>query len=450
MPRSAPRRAALISVIGVPLPGPADPDPHGHSEPDPADLQQFLLYLGSALTSAGEAVNKIEERLHRVAAHYGAPHARITVLPTYLVVSLTHGAPATLEPTHQLRGKLRLDQTAAVFNLLKLTEGGEISPAAGIRRLHSIVHKPPRFRAPLRVAGHVVLTVGICLILQPTRTDLGLAVLFGLFIGLFKLATAHWTDLQAIVPVIAAFLVTAATLALADATFIEADLRAMIAPLVTFIPGAILTTAVVELSAAEMITGASRLIAGSMQLLLLSFGIIGAAQTVGAARAVEIVNAPENSIGAWAPWLGAMIVAIGHYLVQSGPRGSLRWLCLVLYAGWTAEYLGDLVLGGYMSGFIGAVVLTIVAYLVERRPTGPPALVSFLPGFWLLAPGSLSLIGITEYLSRDSFGGVEDMISAAGAMISISLGVLCGYPLYRALERRLNRRSPATRLGSTG
>jgi hypothetical protein len=30
------------------------------------ELQQFLLYLGSALTAAGEAVNRVEEHLHRV------------------------------------------------------------------------------------------------------------------------------------------------------------------------------------------------------------------------------------------------------------------------------------------------------------------------------------------------------------------------------------------------
>ena len=39
--------------------------------------------------------------------------------------------------------------------------------------------------------------------------------------------------------------------------------------------------AVVELSAAEMITGASRLVAGTLRLLLLGFGIVGAAQVVG-------------------------------------------------------------------------------------------------------------------------------------------------------------------------
>jgi len=39
--------------------------------------------------------------------------------------------------------------------------------------------------------------------------------------------------------------------------------------------------AVVKLSAAEMITGASRLVAGTLRLLLLGFGIVGAVQVVG-------------------------------------------------------------------------------------------------------------------------------------------------------------------------
>jgi hypothetical protein len=34
--------------------------------------------------------------------------------------------------------------------------------------------------------------------------------------------------------------------------------------------------------------------------------------------------------------------------------------------------LGDQALGGYLSGFVGAIVMTPVAYIVERRPSGPP------------------------------------------------------------------------------
>ena len=47
----------------------------------------------------------------------------------------------------------------------------------------------PRFGASVTIVGHVVLTVGICLILQPTWGDLGLAAQFGAVgCGTFDLA----------------------------------------------------------------------------------------------------------------------------------------------------------------------------------------------------------------------------------------------------------------------
>jgi uncharacterized membrane protein YjjP (DUF1212 family) len=76
-------------------------------EADPA-LRQFLLYLGSGLTAAGEAVNEIQERIRRVAIAYGAPDAVVSVLPT-VTVSLGPGQQAEVESTQQLRGQLQLD-----------------------------------------------------------------------------------------------------------------------------------------------------------------------------------------------------------------------------------------------------------------------------------------------------------------------------------------------------
>jgi uncharacterized membrane protein YjjP (DUF1212 family) len=412
------------------------------TEPTPSDreLQEFLLYLGSALTAAGEAVNQIEEHLLRVATAYGAGRARFSVLPTYVVMSLEPGRAATLEPTRQLRGGLRLDQTAAVYEVLRAAERGRIAPADGSDRIRRIVTMEPRFRPAVRIAGHAVLTAGICLILQPTWIDLLLSTVFGALVGVFKLVGARWASLQMIMPVSASFAVASLTFLIAGTGWADADLRAMVAPLATFLPGAMLTMAVVEVSAAEMVTGSSRLVAGVLQLMLLAFGIIGAAQMVGLPRAEPLVTAPQNSIGAWAPWLGALVVGIGIHLVLSGPPRTLGWLCLVLYAGWIGQYLGNLLLGGYLSGFTGAVVLTVVAYLVERLPSGPPALVSFLPGFWLLVPGALSLIGMTEYLSRDSVRGVEDLLGSLGSMLSVALGVLCGHPIYRAIARAFGAR----------
>ncbi|XVU27060.1 threonine/serine ThrE exporter family protein [Actinoplanes sp. CA-054009] len=402
------------------------------------ELQQFLLYLGSALTAAGEAVNQIEDRLRRVAAAYGAPHARVSVLPTYLVVSLEPGRPATLEPTRQLRGGLRLDQVAAVYDLLKEAEQGRPEPVEGIARIERIVAMRARFRPVLQIGSYAVLTGGICLVLQPTWGDLLLSVMFGAMVGALKLVGSRWVSVQMIMPVVAAFAVSAVTFLLADTGWAHADLRAMVAPLATFLPGAMLTMGVVEISAAEMVTGASRLVTGVLQLLLLAFGIVGAAQTVGLPRVATQTEAFQHSLGPWAPWLGALVVAVGSYLVHSAPRRSLGWLCLVLYAAWIGQYFGNILLGGYLSGFVGALVLTVVACLVERLPSGPPALVSFLPGFWLLVPGALSLIGVTEALGADKAQASEDLLNAMASMLAVALGVLCGHPVYRAIARSLD------------
>ncbi|MET8148018.1 threonine/serine exporter ThrE family protein [Actinoplanes sp. NPDC049668] len=404
-------------------------------------MQQFLLDVGSMLTASGEAVNLVEEHLHGLAVVYGVPEARVSVLPTYLAISMEPGRPAALESTRRLTGNLRLDQTAAVFEIIKAAEAGQISPAEGSRRVRAIGQMAPRFRPTVRVLGHAVLTTGICLVLQPAWGDLILAALFGLLVGALKLLAGRWTSFQMILPAAAAFAVAAVTFLVVGHGWAQADLRAMVPPLVTFLPGAMLTMAVVEIAAAETISGASRLVAGALQLLLLTFGIIGAAHVVGLPPLERLAASDGHEIGWWTPWLGVLIIALGDYLHHSAPRGTLRWLCLVLYTAWIAQFLGDQVFGGYLSGFIGAIVMTPVAYLIERRTSGPPALVSFMPAFWLLVPGAMSVMGVTKYLGRGDPAGAQEFISAVGSMIAVALGVLCGYPLYRALARGLAMRA---------
>jgi uncharacterized membrane protein YjjP (DUF1212 family) len=411
------------------------------------ELQQFLLYLGSGLTAAGEAVNEIEDHMRRIAAVYGAPDARFGVLPTSIVLALEPGRPATLEPTRVLRGGLRLDQTAALFDVLKEAERGALEPRDGSRRILEIIDQGPRFSLGVSILGHMVLTVGICMVLQPTRDDLAAAAVFGILVALLKRLGGRWVSTQMIMPVGAAFFVAAMTFVLSRQGWTDADVRSMVAPLITFLPGAALTMGVVELSAGAMVTGASRLVSGLLQLLLLAFGIVAAATVVGLPAWDELVDAPANQIGWWAPWVGVLLVGVGSFLYHSAPPRSLFWLCVVLYAGWIGQYVGNLFLGGYLSGFVGALVMTPVAYLVARLPSGPPPLVSFLPAFWLLVPGALGLIGLTEYLKEDAAAGLEDFLGMIGSMIAIALGVLCGYPVYRALAASLAPlRRPLTRV----
>ncbi len=152
-----------------------------------------------------------------------------------------------------------------------------------------------------------------------------------------------------------------------------------------------------------MVSGSSRLVAGVMQLALLAFGIIAGIQAVGVSS-LPVFSDSANVLGDWAPWLGVLVFAVGVMVANSAPPRSFPGLLLVLYAAWVGQVLGNAIFGGYVSAFVGALVMTPVAAWVSRLPSAMPAHASFLPGFWLLVPGALGLIGLTQ-LAGDAGGG---------------------------------------------
>ena len=70
--------------------------------------------------------------------------------------------------------------------------------------------------------------------------------------------------------------------------------------------------------------------------------------------------------------------------------------------------------------------MTIVSFLVSRLKSAMPPHALFLPGFWLLVPGALGLIGVTK-LSIG--GGSQDIVATVGSIFAVALGVLCGTQL---------------------
>lgn len=88
---------------------------------------------------------------------------------------------------------------------------------------------------------------------------------------------------------------------------------------------------------------------------------------------------------------------------------------------------------------VAAGVVSLLVFLAVKHglPVDPlhalvPPLVSFLPSFWLLVPGALGLLSMKHMLS-DPTAGVEGLIAAVFALVSIALGTLMGAALYRWL-----------------
>jgi uncharacterized membrane protein YjjP (DUF1212 family) len=388
-------------------------------------LARFVIELGAALNAAGEPCYSVQDRLTEVARAYGASSVRVSAFPTFLMVTMGVGQPATLELTTSHAGTSRLDQIAELDRLLGAAQRAAIPPAEGLRRLAEIQELRARFGHVQGILGYAVLSLGLCLILHPAPRDVVAAAVFGAVVGLLRTVGRRQSVVQFLMPILAAFCVSALSALAVKHGVTDPGLRAMVAALVVFLPGAALTTAVLELTAGQTVSGSSRLVAGAMQLALLAFGILAGIEAVGVPSA-RVFSGSSELLGDWGPWLGVLVFAVGVTVANSAPARSFPGLPVVLYAAWIGQVVGNALFGGYVSALVGAAVMTPVAFWVSRLPSAMPPLASFLPGFWLLVPGALGLIGFTELAGSGGDVASDDLVATVVSIFAIAIGVLCG------------------------
>jgi uncharacterized membrane protein YjjP (DUF1212 family)/uncharacterized membrane protein YjjB (DUF3815 family) len=405
---------------------------------DPRALLEFLFQLGQAYLACGEQTAQVELTLRRTALAYGMGRPRIVTFPTAVFITFHDGTEERLTLGEGPTQTLRLDQIAEVHALGETAQRAEIDPSEGLKRLHEILRKGARFGPVGTLLGHAILTVGLAMVLRPALTRLALAALLGAIVGALKLVERERSVLFVPLPVAAAALVSSLVfLAVKQGLSVE-PLPLLVPPLVTFLPGAMLTLGMVELAYGDMVSGASRLMTGFVQLVLLAFGLAAGAALVGfSPDKLVAARAPLAEV-AWVPWVGVAVFGIGMYLHLSAPRRSFPWILAVLLLAFAAQQLAAAPFGNEISGFFGTLVATPLAYLIQLRFGGPPASVTFLPSFWLLVPGSLSLLSVTRMMS-DRVAGVEGMVTAIFAIASIALGTLVGASLYRWITEKLGR-----------
>ena len=412
---------------------------------DAGEVRALLLGLGVALTMSGDAVSLVQERLRSIATAYGYPQARLTVFPTLLIVALDEGEAASVRTIDSVR-ELRLDQASEVITIARRAETSELTPVAALSRLERTLAARPRFGPAAFIASHAVLTVGLGLVINPAPVDLSVYTALGALVGAMKIFAQRFVPAGYLLAVVAAAVVSAIAF-LAHGGDDAASLRLTIPPLVTFLPGALLTMATVDLAMGETITGASRFVAGLLQLALLAIGIVVGAELVGDPSEGPVAGSAADTLGWWAPWVGVAIFGLGVYVHDSAPKRSLGWLLVVLFAAWIGQLTGERILSATLSGFVGAAVMVPVAHVVAHAANAPPAHVMFLPAFWLLVPGALGLIGITEIVGAKADVGSENFVSALVSVPSIALGILVGTMLVRAAGAA---RSSGLRLGTRG
>jgi uncharacterized membrane protein YjjP (DUF1212 family) len=406
----------------------------GDPATDPAPVLEFMLQLGQAYLACGEQTAVVERYLRAVAAARGLKRPRVVVFPTAVYVAVSDGAAehVTLSGGPNLR--VRLDQIAAIYALGDEARRGGVSPRDGMERLEGIARMGPRFGTAGVVLGHAVLAVGLATVLMPSAENLLAAAALGLVVGGLKALNRDQPVLSAPLSVVAAGVVSALVF-LARRHGLPVDtVYALVPPLVTFLPGAMLAFGLVELTTGDMVSGASRLITGFVQLLLLAFGLTAGALVAGYRPDDLLDGHREAAAPLWATAAGVAVFALGVFVHHSGPRRSLPWVLLAVSAAFAGQRLAAGAVGPEVSGFFGMLAATLLGNLIQDRFRGPPSMVTFLPSFWLLVPGVLGLISVKRVLAEG--GGSDGAVTVLFAFTSIALGALVGESLSKWLADR--------------
>jgi uncharacterized membrane protein YjjP (DUF1212 family) len=403
----------------------------------PGELLEFMFRLGQAYIASGEQTALAELYLRRIATANGMRRSRVVAFSTAVFITVHDGTEEHVTLAGAPTQVLRLDQIADVYTLGDAAQRGEVTPRQGLDQLNEVLRKPPRFGRAAVVAGHTVLSVGVSLVLMPALRNVAAAAVLGAIVGALKTFNRNRPILAAPLSVVAAALVSLLVFLGVKHGLPMDPQYALVPPLVTFLPGAMLTFGMVELAYGDMVSGSSRLITGLVELVLLAFGLTAGAVLVGYSPENLAEEAREYVTGPWAlvaPWVGVVVFWIGVYVTFSAPQNSLWWMLLVLLLAFAAQQLAAGFFSKEISGFFGTLVATPAGYLIHKRFRGPPSMVTFLPSFWLLVPGALGLLTVNRLL-RDP-ARLDGLMNVAFALASIALGTLVGASLYKWLTER--------------
>ena len=395
---------------------------------DPATLD-FLLALGEALVDAGDPVNHVPGVVREVGGVNGVPRVGVVVMadrPVRLAAPRRRACRPRCRPRLG-DTSLRLDQVDGVFRLVDQARRGRLTPPTGGSALAAIRASARRSAPRCSCSGYVLFTLGLVLILRGGWLEL----LVG---GGLGCSSGHCTWPRT--GSVAATSRSCPSRPRSAAPALVLVVARVLPELAVFprwsrrwwcsCPGALLTTAVLELSTGQVMSGSGRLAAVVPALVLLAVGILAGAQLVGVPSAA--IDPGRGSRGSWRPrGSGSRSSGCGVVAVQGCATGvACAGSCSCCTSPTPVRSWAGLLFGSALSAFFGALVLAPVAMIAARQESGPPALVSFLPAFWLLVPGAVGLEGVTRVLAEDPAQGLSSLVTMGTSMIAIALGVLAG------------------------
>ncbi len=411
-------------VAGAPLPSSArkptlqsqESSQEGDGALDPA--LAFMLRLSRALLGWGLPAQRIEESLERLAAALGL-EVDVLSTPTGLVVSLSDGTITRTRVVRMHPGGSDLERLSALHDLVGRVERKELAPDDADRRLQAILARAPSYEGLPRLVGFALVSSMSALLLGGGGWDVPFAALLGLVVGLLELLGTKIRAVDRLLPALAS---TAVSLGASALAALELDVRPsvlLLAAIVVLLPGLTVTTAIIELATAHLVSGTARLMGGMVTFLQLGFGVALGHELGELLPHAAPPAAPE--MGWWLELLAPLVFALGLVpLLKMRKDDALVLLGAIAIAALGAR-LGGWLLGAELGAFVGALLVASAAHTHARIGDRPTALV-LVPGTLFLVPGSVGFLSVQSMLSNE----VETAMATAFRMMLVATAIAAG------------------------
>jgi uncharacterized membrane protein YjjP (DUF1212 family) len=341
-----------------------------HDEPDPAAVG-FVLHLGRALHRAGDSAQGLEERLGAVSDRLGVANHQFFSTPTSIMASF---GPIGRQRTHMLRvhpGDVNLDALAALERVSLDVAQGRASPADSVLAISRIEAAPSPYGPGVTALAFGVLSGAATQFFGGGAREVLVATVLGLGVGALALCAAGRPRLGRVFEPVAAFLVSAGAIGLAQVADPVSVLIATLGGLIALLPGLTLTVA----------------------------------------------------MSAWTALVAVVVAGLGFVVVLRAAPGDAPWIVAIGALGVLGGRGGAATLGVELATFAGALAVGLASSAYARWRRRPAAVVQ-VPGILLLVPGSVGFRGLTSLVDRQAVAGVETMFSMILTAMALVAGLL--------------------------
>lgn len=409
--------------------GPTDAAP----PPAPDEHDGALAELGVLLLDAGLSVTDVRAALESVrSANLPDAAMSFAVLPSAVFVSRSDRGGrvvmgnASAEP-------LSVRQSAHASRLVHRLAARVVRPDAIEERIREIRALPFRHRSLAWIAGSALIAAGLAVLFRCPWWAILVATLVGVVVGAITTVMNRVGPAAAIVPFVSAFVSTLLVGAIAGWLAVgPVPLFAVAAPIAILVPGALITNALLELTAADIVTGSARLAYGLIVLGFMTVGIIAggavtglrvdpdSAALIGQAASVSTEHGGWSALPPlWLSWIGVAVLAAGLGLAFGSGARLMGVSVVVMCCTYAVLVALTPVFGSAVATGAAAAALFVAARLLERMTFAVPATISFQPAFLLLVPGTVGLVALT---SLDT----ESIAAAPLVFVSLCIGTKVG------------------------